>query len=98
MTNIQPAGIPNWVLYSVPSTTIVAMACFVVFESNTTISSAAGVLILFSIAAAFMVVPAAIYALIANRELRNIPQLVGLAFCALPILFVFSPYILLAIL
>ena len=97
MSNTQATGIPSWLLYAVPSAFIAAMVWFVVFDSSTSIGAAAGVIVLLSTGAAFIVVPVAIYALLSHRELRTLPQLVGVAVCALPILFVISPFIRLAI-
>ena len=76
-----------------PTTAISAVACLITFGTNLVVAKAAGMAAIFSVAAAFVVAPAAIYSLIANHTLRTIPQLIGTAFCSLPILAVLASFL-----
>lgn len=75
-----------WTLLTVPAAAVACMACLIAWGSNPAVAQLAGVGLLVATASAFVVVPVAIYVLVANRELRTFPQVIGTALCALPIL------------
>lgn len=84
---------PSWLLFTVPAAAISALTCLIAFGTNPVVVRVAGIVGLFSVVAAFVVVPAAIYSLIANRALRTIPQLIGITFCSLPILAMLASFL-----
>ena len=93
MANSKVAPMPNWLLFTVPAAAISALACLIAFGANPVAAQVAGIAGLFSVVAAFVVVPAAIYSLIANRALRTIPQIIGIMFCSLPILAMLASFL-----
>ena len=85
-------SMPIWVLIAIPSVWAVSLICAVAFKSipaAVQISLLAG---LFSIAAAFVIVPTSIYALISNSALRTSKQIAGIALCAIPIVGIFASF------
>ncbi|WP_460736173.1 hypothetical protein [Lysobacter tyrosinilyticus] len=77
---------PIWILLALPATWGASLFCAIAFRSNPIIVQASMLTSLFCTAAAFVAVPVAIYALIANPSLRTLQQGSSVAFCSLPIL------------
>ena len=95
MPNTNIAPMPLWILFSLPAAAFSALTCLIAFGGTVgPVGFVAGIVGLLSVTASFVVVPAAIYALAANRELRSIPQFVGTALCSLPILGMIASYFL----
>jgi hypothetical protein len=86
MANPRVVEMPIWILLALPTAWVVSLFCAIAFRSHPAIVQGSVLTSLFCTAAAFVAVPAAIYALIANPSLRTLQQGFGVAICALPIL------------
>jgi len=86
MANPRVVEMPIWILLALPATWVVSLFCAIAFRSHPVVVQVSMLAGLFCTTAAFVVVPVAIYALIANPALRTLQQSSGVAFCSLPIL------------
>lgn len=86
MANPKAAAMPIWLLLALPVSWISFLACAIAFGPYPVVVQIALLAGLFSTIVTFVVVPAAIYALVTNPALRSFSQSVAVAFCVLPIL------------